>query len=54
MNYSSKILLYCFFGLVILSMGFSYYVFIIKQDFTIFLSEDEMPNQTDISSILNL
>ena len=42
------------FLFVIFSILYSYYVFMIKKDYKIFYSEDSIPNQTDIISIIKL
>ena len=54
MENKSKFLLIIFFLLVVFSIGFSYYNFVIKKNFITFYSEDLIPEQIDIKSIINL
>ena len=54
MDKKSTILMIIFFMLVLFSVGFSYYNFVIKKNFITFYSEDAIPAQTDIKSIINL
>lgn len=54
MDKKSKIFLVLFFGAILLSILFSYYNFVVKENYTVFYSEDEIPEQTDINSILKL
>ena len=54
MENKSQFLLDIFFLLVLFFVGFSYYNFVIKKNFITFYSEDAIPAQTDIKSIINL
>lgn len=54
MKIKSKYFLIIMSVLILGSIFFSYYTFILNKDYKIFYSEDEIPNQTDIISIIKL
>ena len=54
MKNNSKPFFFFMFLFIIVSILYSYYVFMIKNEYKIFYSEDSIPNQTDIISIIKL
>lgn len=54
MEIKSRYFLIIIAVLILGSIFFSYYTFIFKKNYIIFHSEDEIPNQTDIISIIKL
>lgn len=54
MRNNSKLFFFCISLFVITSILYSYYIFMVKNEYKIFYSEDSIPNQTDIISIIKL
>lgn len=54
MTHTSQGLIISFFVLVLLSIAFSYFTFVVRKDFVTFTNEDNIPAQLDIAAISEL